>query len=818
MVEKGNGSSLDDKGHFEKSWNNLHDRLLRDYFSDDTKTVIIALSRKGPKMVDALFSADEKSKLDIITEFAMPIFFSNLEKGSDCRVFILDDAVYYGSTLLNLYKEVKLYEKLFDVKLSVKAYVAIRDNNALDFQEPEIEADDAWRDGCGHFFVREAMSRFRTLHQSMEVEFPSITYKFNALNISLLEKTFVDSFGDNCYIESYNEGTIVNVVYPPNESQFCKARIYPDGYQIHVTFMAPRVVPNDESILRRLMNNMDESLKKWWDSFCSKMLIETADIKTVESLNRSRHRNIVSLANYIYSYQNYISYKANLESAFRQFETNVECEGLDEETLYQFIGDRHLTSKLIECLYNQNQQDGLHFLSLPTIDLRKRDLHYEEPRNPSEQERRTLESHNWHMIRNSHSYKEALSAIFFNQNLFIERWSRTKARFETRHLWFGYTHDVLMQMLEENGRFNRPANKKLELHRWIDNRIDMGCIVPQYILDYATNQWVRVFRPGENEELLLSHLSRFVIHVYNRIEQRLMLGYVPESFLRNMLAVIYKRFWNKGLSIQFQFRLELSDDGNHLLTLSKGDSEGQTEVIKFLQKMYILENNDGEITIAPRITDEEFKRNTTIEQDLIDSIDLTIKEILDKFEETKTPVSRYYTVFNYYLNEDLTDEQLTDIYHQIARQLLRAVRMIDTGIDIGDNHFVSTDCQNLLLDSYHMLLRYDVGLAMLVNIKKMTAEQYWQLYDKDPRLKAHTEILRMTYILNLLISVYAIGNFEQFKYFTETFSQKNYLEMIGLGGMYKYIDQILSAGSFSEVHTTHKLTRPLQRVIEQIAN
>lgn len=817
MRTEENTLQLSDKKHFDSSLQNLHDRLLQYYYDGDTKTVIIALSRKGPKMVDAIFSAEERGKLDIVTEFAMPIFFSRIPKGSKLRVFILDDAVYYGSTLLNLYNEIKRYEILFDITLEVKAFVAIKDANAMYLPQPEIIADEAWRNGCGHYFVREAMSRFRRLHQCMEVEFPIITYSFGRqIHVQALGQVLARQFGEKCYTEQYEEGSTLNVVLNCHQSQFCKIRLYPDGTQLHVSFMAPRLIPNDESILRRLMSHMDNRLADWWSRFCAEILKDQADVKTVEALKRSRHRNIVSMANYIFSYQEYILNKNLLEMTFQQIDSALECKGLDEYALYQVIGDKEMADDLLLCLSAQARHAHPHFPNIPSIPLMPDGLNYEEPRNPSEEERRTLSSHNWHMIRNSHSYKEALSAIFFNQNLFIERWSRTKARYEARHLWFGYTHDSLMSMLREHGRFSQPDNIEIALHRWIDNRIDMGCIVPQYILDYATNQWTRVFRPGENEELLLSHLGRFAIHVYNRVEKRLMLGFVPDHFLDNMLSAIYKRFWNQGLSSQFQFGLQLSED--NVLQLSPLESEHQTKVLLFLQKMYILENNDGEITIAPRITDEEFKSNTTIDAGIQTRIDDFVEEILDKFDASETPVDNDYVIFNYYLNEDMADEALAEAYQQVARQLLRAVRMIDTGIDIGDGRYVNAACQQLLLDCYHQLIRYDVDIVMFSDKREMTFEEYWNRFETEPRFRAHTQIRRLNYILNLLISVYAIDRFDNFLAYTRSSGQKDYLKMIGLDGLQKYIDQMTSAGNFREVQTSHKLTRALQHVISQIAS
>lgn len=817
MERSRNESPVSDFDYFEKSLQHLHDRLLQDYLNDDHRKVIIALSRKGPKMVNTIFTEEERAQLNIVTEFAMPLLFANQEKGISMSVYILDDAVYYGSTLLNLYNEIKRYEYLFGLNLQVRAYVAIRDESALYFSNPEINADDSYRKGFGHYFVKKAMSRFLGLHQCMEVEFPSVTYTFsNIVDANDLFGAFNEKFRGSCYVGSYLEGEIVNVVLPRHDCQFCKFRMYLDGRQVRLTFMSPRVIPNDETVIRHLMNEMGDALKKLWRKICDEILKEGEDAKTAEALKRSRRRNLVSFANYIFTYQEYIFYKSDIENVFRQIDSRITVQDINAGDLYQIIGNKSFATELQECLKERFDMDSAVFPMIPSVPVSLDELSYEEPRNPLEEERRTLESHNRHMIRNSHSFKEALSAIFFNQNLFIERWSRTKVRSETRHLWFGYTHDTLKTMLERHGRFLHPANEEVELHKWIDNRIDMGCIVPQYILDYASNQWLRVFRPGENEELLLSHLARFVVHVYNKVEERLALGYVPDHFLRNMLAVIYKRYWHQGLADQFSFTLDLAAD--HRLTLSDNDSEGETEVIKYLQKMYILEDNDGEITIAPRITDDEFKTATTIDKDVLAVVDNCIKEVLDKFNESKLSVDRDYAIFNFYLNEDLSDEQLAECYQDIARQIMRAVKMIDTGIDIGDNNFVNAICQSLLLQSYHKLIDYDVEVNMFLSGENLTTEQYWHRFDTDLRFRSHVQIRRLLYILNLLISIYAIANFNNFKAFTNNIANGNYLDMIGLGVLRDTLNSTLTAGNFKELHTTHRLTRVLMRVLEQIAS
>lgn len=65
---------------FERALSQLHDNLLRDYV-DDGHSIVIAMSRKGPKLVDAVFKKEELNRLNVVTEFAIPFLFGKMERG-----------------------------------------------------------------------------------------------------------------------------------------------------------------------------------------------------------------------------------------------------------------------------------------------------------------------------------------------------------------------------------------------------------------------------------------------------------------------------------------------------------------------------------------------------------------------------------------------------------------------------------------------------------------------------------------------------------------------------------------------------------------
>ena len=84
--------------------------------------IVIALSRKGPRMLEYLRIYNSLKEFSFTTEHALPFIFEQISNNRDkkYRIFIVDDAIYFGSTIQNLYNEIKAYinaYKLDNVKV-----------------------------------------------------------------------------------------------------------------------------------------------------------------------------------------------------------------------------------------------------------------------------------------------------------------------------------------------------------------------------------------------------------------------------------------------------------------------------------------------------------------------------------------------------------------------------------------------------------------------------------------------------------------------------------------------------------------------------
>ena len=442
--------------------------------------------------------------------------------------------------------------------------------------------------------------------------------------------------------------------------------------------------------------------------------------------------------------------------------------------------------------------------------VKEHGLVYEEDNFPDGDERQNILLHNEHMVRNSHSCQEALSALFFNQNLFIERWSRMKARYEGRRLWFGYTHDSLSYQLERNGRYKKLQNQEKQLHKWVDLRIDQGCVVPQYVLDPQNDVWVRVLRPGENEDVLLSHLARFVIHVYNLIDAKMELGYIPIDFLNGILAVVYQTLWVDCLQKQFDFTLILDDD--RTLRLAEFDVTGSPEIINYLRRMYILVVNDEEVTISPRITDREFRSQTTMDSDAERKLDKLVGEVMERFSESGLSYRNSETIFNHYLNKYLHVQTLVDVCHRVGTMLINVTDYVKESIENGRSDFFNADAENQMIEAYHEVMRYSEDMVFYIQ-GDMSTKEYWQKYTSDRRFRALTEMNRIIYVVNILASVYALKDYEGFSNFAEMYSNKNLFTLMRLEKLQQCVMDIISEGKFDSAHHNIQLISIMQNIL-----
>ena len=118
---------------------NLNEMIL----SSETD-IVIALSRKGPRMLEYQRMFNNLKEFAFTTEHSLPFIFEKISnnRNKKYRIFIVDDAIYFGSTIQNLYKEIQAYitaYQLDNVEISaVITAIKASDSKTLNLEKTQL--------------------------------------------------------------------------------------------------------------------------------------------------------------------------------------------------------------------------------------------------------------------------------------------------------------------------------------------------------------------------------------------------------------------------------------------------------------------------------------------------------------------------------------------------------------------------------------------------------------------------------------------------------------------------------------------------------
>lgn len=628
------------------------------YYASD-KIFVLAISRKGPRQLESIFreQKEKKSHLNILTELALPYFFNSL-KASSIRpsvVYLYDDAVYYGTTIESVYREIEEYMNYYNIHFDVKPYTGVLTSEAKDdlFFQIEAAVKDV-RKGYGHYFIRRLTQDIRSLQLPFELEFPIIYYQVKGANffnpdikdqmISSLKKQYGES---KVYEVGYFKESVYNITILLNSdgdlTSINKIRIYPssDGY-LTVTCMSPYILPNSNDVFQEAWRNT--MFQDIWQTIYRHSIPPNGIIS--EDVERNRRKSLVSFYSYLNSLRVFLNRKRGLVASLCEVfgSDKPELCGFKEKDLFYLFGDavlcKEVCGKLREIYssYDESKITLRKIIPYPAFSV------YEIPDFPTYEERQRLEFKNIETIKKCASIQQALSVLFFNQNCLVEKWSRRHTRYDQKRLRFGQTFESLFQNVKVLQGLSDNQDTVRAINKWVDRRIDQGCVVPQYIMSHNDGRWYRVFRPGENEDAVLSHLTRIVLLVFT--EARKILGEVEfeKSTLEYLMSVPFMRKIDICL-FSDALGLSLQSTGECLL-FRDDDSNNFVSVLNYLLQAGVLESKDKKILVSKTLGDEELSETTTLDIEVENTFRKYVDAILQDMKGVDAKL--YYTIFNFY--------------------------------------------------------------------------------------------------------------------------------------------------------------------------
>ncbi|WP_293525829.1 hypothetical protein [Prevotella sp.] len=774
--------------------------------------IVIALSRKGPRMLEYLKRYNSLKEFSFTTEHALPFIFEQISNNRDkkYRIFIVDDAIYFGSTIQNLYNEIKAYidaYKLDNVKIyAVVTAIKASDSKTLNIDDALLlnyEGKEPLRAGYGHYFVKCLMNDFSKLDNTLEVEFPTIEYDLPS-NVDeqivdeAIKKQYPDAFRSEQNGESRAKWCII--LENGKTSAFNKVRIFISANKLRFVFMNPHYFNNNEETLAGLMVRQGSPFREMWNEIQLHFKNVELDIRKEfnNEIRRNRLRTQVILANYILSFNNFLVERDKINAIVGSLGIDENSYSIKENNLTYLIGNVSLVANTIGRLKVAADSN----LSLdPLLSVKEMTVSNDyvlESNSLPKDELEVLLNHNLVMISKSQDTEESLSAMFNNLTILIEKWTRGTIYDDNYRLRFGYTMKNLTAFVHRYGAFKieEPEKFQTELHSWIDNRIDNGCIVPQYIVDSASSTWMRVFRPGENEDLLLSHLARLVLCVWNQANEILQVQKVNTYTYQSLLSVVIDTFREclEKEESYLQFRI----DGKLLPCI--GDK--YRNIVDYMKDMYILTEENDFLECSPRLQNKEFKTCTTLSRELEENIRKKIKSLLSPKLVLDNPFGDFSGDINYELKEllpiskiEVNIQKLKDDVHDLIQLLLVSDGNV---VDMTDNEV------DHLLSNYFAFIK-----PYLLSDEKVSKLEI----DGDSIYYTEEKLQKILSLYNILLLVY---NYNDDELLTQYLENKTFLYSIGMGDIVTYIQDVCLRKAKEEFHNDNTLIGLLLKFADSI--
>lgn len=806
MLQKVSDSTI-----YSNSLKEMVKHLNEEIHSSETD-IVIALSRKGPRMLEYLKRYNSLKEFAFTTEHALPFIFEQLSNNRDkkYRIFIVDDAIYFGSTIQNLYNEIKAYIDAYKLD-NVKIYAVITAIKATDSKTLSIDnalllnykGNEPLRAGYGHYFVKCLMNDFSKLDNTLEVEFPTIEYNLPS-NVDeqivdeAIKKQYPDAFRSEQNGESRAKWCII--LENGKTSAFNKVRIFISANKLRFVFMNPHYFNNNEETLAGLMVRQGSPFREMWNEIQLHFKNVELDIRKEfnNEIRRNRLRTQVILANYILSFNNFLVERDKINAIVGSLDIDENSYSIKENNLTYLIGNVSLVANTIGRLKVAADSN----LSLdPLLSVKEMTVSNDyvlESNSLPKDELEVLLNHNLVMISKSQDTEESLSAMFNNLTILIEKWTRGTIYDDNYRLRFGYTMKNLTAFVHRYGAFKieEPEKFQTELHSWIDNRIDNGCIVPQYIVDSASSTWMRVFRPGENEDLLLSHLARLVLCVWNQANEILQVQKVNTYTYQSLLSVVidtFREYLEKEESY-LQFRI----DGKLLPCI--GDK--YRNIVDYMKDMYILTEENDFLECSPRLQNKEFKTCTTLSRELEENIRKKIKSLLSPKLVLDNPFGDFSGDINYGLKEllpiskiEVNIQKLKDDVHDLIQLLLVSDGNV---VDMTDNEV------DHLLSNYFAFIK-----PYLLSDEKVSKLEM----DGDSIYYTEEKLQKILSLYNILLLVY---NYNDDELLTQYLENKTFLYSIGMGDIVTYIQDVCLRKAKEEFHNDNTLIGLLLKFADSI--
>ena len=517
-----------------------------DAIKNEKDAVCVAISRKAPRLLECGLGKN-RSGIPVITELALP--FLNLKKYRRC--VIVDEAIYHGTTFEKILTILNDVNPQWDDLKAMPLLTTLEALNSnvirkhIAFQNKIIEQNEL------PFFVDAIISKFLQLGKPYDVEYPIVYIDLNQNISETIMDDMMDMFATieaerrhidkkdihyykvenychECDETFYSYTYRVDYLFCDNEygmitPDFSKLRFFAKGNRLCVVAMSPYSLP-EQYIAREHRMFSDDFLDIW------KYIYDAVNNIGNEEYQYQKTKSLVMATNYLLSFSLFLSLRDSLREVLSNYARNVEFYQIKEDLQYLFGWD--LADGLIERLKKMHS----FVMNGAALNLGVScNAYIPESYSGSYNQQMALDN-----LRKGQTNNVSLmvSSMFSAMHWLIEIPSREDRHDNYSRLRFGESFSSIRDRFARN---NESENLLDLIHYNIDQRIDRGSIVPNYVRmeEGAFCYWKRLFRSGENEDLFKDQLLRVTLSIIMDYFKITGCSYVQRDVLEFILSIIY---------------------------------------------------------------------------------------------------------------------------------------------------------------------------------------------------------------------------------------------------------------------------------------
>lgn len=556
--------------------------------------VVVAIARKAPRLLGycALkFPHLYKPDVIAISDIAVPFIKWD---GVNGHCLVIDEAIYHGTTFGKVLKMLKDKAKGVDAEVKGLPWVVTQD--ALGSPDVTDALTDGWdmigNDNC-NFFIDTVISKFFELGKPYDIEYPLFyatlpADRYDKAEIDniiddVLEKLAEDESGafntlpvrfKNTNYRREDQQTFSAFTYCTDyvyqdvqygtKPDFSKLRIFHDDKAICIASMAPYTI--DVKNLAAGRTPFHGKMSHAWRLIMS-ALQDTGGADPM--IGHQEQKSLAVMLNYLLSVNHFLRFKERLA---RFLSERMECDvnlSLREEDLQWLVG-RDLASALSETLMSVDKYEEMDdsFRCYAAINSLIPMMYQDDY---------SLQLTIDNMYDKS-TVSSVISNVFSDLHWIVEVKSRSLPRDAYDRLAFGESLSSIQEMCANLV----PGNSVKSVHANIDQRIDRGSMVPDYVYvsGVFNNCWKRMFRSGENEDLMRDQHFRICINVLKQYLRKICSTSISAEEFQLLFALLVEadEIFNEpgcgGYSSMFATKMKVFyENGKYRIFAIQGEEE-----------------------------------------------------------------------------------------------------------------------------------------------------------------------------------------------------------------------------------------------------